>query len=68
MLHVEQKSIRKRLWIAIPFFGRVWDFNIQTVIIKNGFDIIWRYFAVGRNQLLAAEPYGRVFGLSFSGT
>lgn len=53
MLHVEQKSIRKRLWIAIPLFLVGFGILIFSIYNKNGFDIIWRYFAWA-NQLLAA--------------
>ncbi len=52
-LHLEQKSIRKRLLIAVPMFiitGIVLFFSLTDA---KGFDIIWRYFAWA-NQFLAA--------------
>ncbi len=53
MLHLEQKSIRKRLWIALPLFLAGFGILMFSIYNKNGFDIIWRYFAWA-NQLLAA--------------
>lgn len=52
-LHLEQKSIHKRLVIAVPMFiitGIALIFSLADV---KGFDIIWRYFAWA-NQFLAA--------------
>jgi len=46
-LNMEQKSIRKRLYICIPLF--VIGFSITLV----DFDVVWRYFAWA-NQTLAA--------------
>jgi len=51
-LKIEQKSISKRLFIAVPLFViaslLLW-FNIANA---DGFNIIWRYFGLA-NQLLA---------------
>ncbi len=44
---VEQKSVRKRLWISLPLFV------IGFAITLMNFDVIWRYFAWA-NQTLAA--------------
>ncbi|MDR0955135.1 MAG: carbon starvation protein A [Rikenellaceae bacterium] len=46
-MHLEQKSMRKRLYISIPLF--VIGFGITLM----NFDVIWRYFAWA-NQTLAA--------------
>ena len=46
MLHIEQRSYLKRLWICIPLF--VVGYWITTV----NFDVVWRYFA-WTNQTLA---------------
>ena len=52
-LHMEQHSIRRRIYICIPVFaftlGLLW-FNIAD---ENGFNIIWNYFGWA-NQTLAA--------------
>ena len=51
-LHVEQHSVRKRIYICIPVFavtlGLLW-FNIAD---ENGFNVIWNYFGWA-NQTLA---------------
>ena len=50
-LKLEQKSIRKRLYIAIPLFvasGFVLWYNIADA---NGFNIIWRYFGWSNQTL-----------------
>ena len=51
-LHLEQHSIRRRIYICIPVFavtlGLLW-FNIAD---ENGFNIIWNYFGWA-NQTLA---------------
>jgi carbon starvation protein CstA len=52
-LHYDQKPIRKRLFVAIPLFSVGILILIYSLLDKNGFDIIWRYFAWA-NQLLAA--------------
>lgn len=52
MFHVEQKSIKKRLLICIPIFVLTLAVLIFSIVNKNGFTIIWRYFA-WCNQTLA---------------
>ena len=51
-LHLEQHSIRRRIYICIPVFaftlGLLW-FNIAD---ENGFNVIWNYFGWA-NQTLA---------------
>lgn len=46
-LHVEQKRLRKRLYISIPIF------LVGVAITLMPFDVIWKYFAWA-NQVLAA--------------
>lgn len=48
-LSVEQKSIRKRLYISIPLF--VVGFGVTLV----NFDVVWRYFAWANQTLAAAS-------------
>ena len=52
-LNYDQKPIRKRLYVAIPLFIAGAIILIYSLVDKNGFDIIWRYFA-WTNQTLAA--------------
>lgn len=49
---VEQKSLRKRLVISIPLFATTIIILLFSLLDKNGFEIIWRYFAWS-NQVLA---------------
>lgn len=51
-LRYDQKSIKNRLHVAIPLFAIVGGMLIFSVTSKEGFDIIWRYFAWA-NQVLA---------------
>lgn len=51
-MHVEQKSISKRLMIAIPIFAVTALILVYSLADPKGFDTIWRYFAWA-NQLLA---------------
>lgn len=44
-LHIEQRSIRKRLLIAIPLFLVTMAVLIYSLSDAEGFKIIWRYFA-----------------------
>lgn len=52
-LHIDQKPIMKRLLVAAPLFAAGIGVLIFSIVNKNGFDIIWRYFAWA-NQILAA--------------
>lgn len=47
VFHLDQKPIRKRLYLAVPLF------LTGFVLLQINFDIIWRYFAWS-NQTLAA--------------
>ncbi len=44
-LHIEQKSIPKRLYISIPIFLLTLGILVYSLKDKDGFDLIWRYFA-----------------------
>lgn len=51
-LHIEQKSISKRLIIAVPLFLVTGTLLVFSLTHKEGFEIIWRYFGWA-NQLLS---------------
>jgi carbon starvation protein CstA len=51
-LHVDQKKIINRLYIAIPLFIVTGALLIFSLTNKDGFETIWRYFGWA-NQLLA---------------
>lgn len=51
-LHLEQRSISKRLMICIPLFVVAIALLLYSQKDKDGFDMIWRYFAWS-NQTLA---------------
>ena len=51
-LHLEQRTISKRLLICIPLFIVAIALLFYSLKDQNGFDIIWRYFA-WCNQTLA---------------
>ncbi|MDR1739086.1 MAG: carbon starvation protein A [Candidatus Symbiothrix sp.] len=51
-LHVSQKPVLKRLWIALPLFAVALVVLFFSLYDKNGFETIWRYFA-WTNQTLA---------------
>ena len=44
-LKLEQRSVKKRLYICIPLFALTMAVLIYSISNKDGFDIIWRYFA-----------------------
>ena len=44
-LKIDQKSMAKRLWIAVPMFVLTAGVLIWSIEDKNGFNILWRYFA-----------------------
>ena len=45
MLHMEQKSISKRLLLCAPLFVVSLGLLIFSILNANGFTIIWRYFS-----------------------
>ena len=51
-LHMEQKTVVKRLMICIPMFIVAIGILLYSQKDKDGFDMIWRYFAWS-NQTLA---------------
>lgn len=51
-LGLEQKSIRKRLYICVPMFLAAIGLLLYSLRDAQGFDMIWRYFAWS-NQTLA---------------
>lgn len=51
-LHIEQKSMRNRLLVAIPLFVVTMAILIWSMTDKNGFGMLWRYFGWS-NQLLS---------------
>lgn len=44
-VHIEQKSIAKRLMVSLPIFAATIAVLVYSINDKNGFNIIWRYFA-----------------------
>ena len=44
-LHIEQKSISKRLMISLPIFVVTLLLLVYSLRDANGFNMIWRYFA-----------------------
>jgi carbon starvation protein CstA len=52
LFHFDQKTIKNRLIISIPIFLVSIFILVWSIKDKQGFDIIWRYFAWG-NQFLA---------------
>lgn len=51
-LHIDQRPIRKRLYVAVPIFAATAVVLVYSILNPKGFDIIWRYFA-WCNQILA---------------
>lgn len=50
-LHIEQKSISKRLLISVPIFILTFLVLVYSVKDANGFNVIWRYFAWSNQAL-----------------
>lgn len=51
-IHIEQKSIRSRLYISIPIFVVASLLLWYNIAFPDGFEIVWRYFGWA-NQTLA---------------
>lgn len=50
-MHMEQKSIRRRLYICIPMFLAAIALLLYSMEDAAGFDMIWRYFAWSNQTL-----------------
>lgn len=48
---MEQKSMRRRLFICVPMFLVAIGLLLYSLRDKNGFDMIWRYFAWANQTL-----------------
>ncbi len=51
-IHLEQRSIRKRLYICIPMFAAAILLLVWQMENPNGFNVIWQYFGWS-NQTMA---------------
>lgn len=51
-IHLEQRSIMKRIWICIPLFGVTFLLLFYNIENPDGFNVIWSYFGWA-NQTLA---------------
>ncbi len=51
-MHVDQKPVRKRLYVALPVFVLAAALLVFSLVDKEGFQVIWRYFSWA-NQVLA---------------
>ncbi len=50
-IHLEQKSIRKRLYVCIPMFTAVIALLIWQMANPEGFDVIWSWFGWSNQTL-----------------
>ncbi|MCR5066316.1 MAG: carbon starvation protein A [Bacteroidales bacterium] len=50
--HVDQKPVRNRLFVALPVFLVAAGLLVFSLLDKEGFQVIWRYFSWA-NQVLA---------------
>ena len=75
-LGMEQKSIRRRLYICVPMFLVAIGLLLYSLRDKEGFDMIWRYFAWTNQTLsvftlwaitvyLVREKKGRYFYVTY---
>ena len=51
-IHLEQRTIMKRIWICIPLFGATLLLLFYNISNPDGFNVIWNYFGWA-NQTLA---------------
>ena len=51
MLGMEQRSIRRRLYICVPMFVLAVGLLLYSLRDADGFDMIWRYFAWANQAL-----------------
>ena len=63
-LGMEQKTMRRRLYICIPMFLAAIGLLLYSLRDKDGFDMIWRYFAWANQTFVRLYPMGchSVFG------
>ena len=50
-IHLEQKSIRKRLYVCIPLFAAVIALLVWQMANPEGFDVIWSWFGWSNQTL-----------------
>ena len=50
-VHLEQRTIRKRLYICIPLFAAVIALLVWQMADKNGFNMIWSWFGWSNQTL-----------------
>ena len=50
-IHLEQKSVRKRLYVCIPLFSAVIALLIWQMANPEGFDVIWSWFGWSNQTL-----------------
>lgn len=50
-LGMEQKSLRKRLYICIPLFGATVALLLWQINNKDGFNVLWQYFGWANQAL-----------------
>ena len=50
-VHLEQRTIRKRLYICIPMFAAVIALLVWQMADKNGFNMIWSWFGWSNQTL-----------------
>ena len=51
-IHLEQRTIMKRIWICIPLFGATLLLLFYNISNPDGFNVIWSYFGWA-NQTIA---------------
>lgn len=51
-LHIEQRTIRKRIYICVPLFAVTMGMLCFNIADKDGFNVVWSYFGWA-NQTLA---------------
>ena len=52
-MNIEQKSLSKRLWVAVPIFAVTAVFLVLSLAAPKGFAVVWQYFSWA-NQFLSA--------------
>jgi carbon starvation protein CstA len=50
-IHLEQKTVRKRLYVCIPMFAAVIALLIWQMANPEGFDVIWSWFGWSNQTL-----------------